>query len=89
MLMQKITKFRGLLAEGQMEAFFDMIACAESPRRHLIASEDGDSAVSETHEDNFYSNLVASHGKSMPAEPFAPTRASANSLSTERKPTWT
>ena len=41
---------RASLAEGRVEVFFDTLARAASPQRRLIASDDGDSAVPETHE---------------------------------------
>ena len=55
MAMQKSTKSsRALLAEGRVKVFFDMLARAASPQLRLIASDDGVSAVPETHENNFY-----------------------------------
>lgn len=59
MSMQKSTKSSGaLLAEGRVEVFTDALARAASPQRRLITSEDEDSAVPETHENNFYSSLT-------------------------------
>ena len=76
MSMQKSTNSsRAWLAEGRVEVFFDMFARAASSQRRLIASDDGDSAVPETHENNFYSSLAPfSHCSKTRCDTFLPRR---------------